>query len=93
MDEVNGQYKLSIEGRITRLETLVNEIKTNHLFHIEKKIDSLLTRGPTPNEWGDHLKRNEDHERRIRILEKYGWLAIGGLYAVNIVVGIVISIN
>lgn len=34
----NGQYKLSIESRITRLETVVEEIKTNHLVHIERKL-------------------------------------------------------
>ena len=38
----NGSgYKLSIEQRLTRLETIVDEIKNNHLVHIEAKIDRV----------------------------------------------------
>lgn len=35
----NGEYKISIEHRLTSLETNVREIKDNHLPHIERKID------------------------------------------------------
>ena len=37
----NGVYKLGVEGRLTRLETTVDEIKNNHLKHIEDKIDKI----------------------------------------------------
>ena len=37
----NGRYKLSVEQRLTRLETIVDEIKNNHLVHIEAKIDKM----------------------------------------------------
>ena len=33
--------RLSIEQRLTCLETTVNEIKNNHLVHIEAKIDRI----------------------------------------------------
>ena len=37
----NGKYKLGMEQRMTRLETIVGEIKDNHLVHIEGKIDKM----------------------------------------------------
>lgn len=37
----NGQYKVSIEQRLTRLETQLLEVVVNHLPHIEKKVDRL----------------------------------------------------
>ena len=33
--------RLSIEQRLTCLETTVNEIKNNHLVHIEAKVDRI----------------------------------------------------
>lgn len=39
--QYNGQYKLSVEQRLTRLETVVDEIKNNHLNHIETKVDRI----------------------------------------------------
>lgn len=49
MPTKNGQYRVTIEHRITRLETDVSEIKDNHLPHLQKgieknndKIDKLL---------------------------------------------------
>lgn len=86
-------YKLNIEGRLTRLETIVTEIKNNHLAHIEKKIDAIMNKGPSPREWEEHLKRDEDHEKRIRLLERYGWVAIGGLYIINIAIGLYVSLH
>lgn len=35
----NGHYKLSVEQRLTRLETVVDEIKNNHLVHLETKLN------------------------------------------------------
>lgn len=35
------QRELSVEKRLSVLETLVIEIKTNHLAHIEAKLDRL----------------------------------------------------
>ena len=37
----NGKYKLGMEQRMTRLETIVDEIRKNHLVHIEGKIDKM----------------------------------------------------
>ena len=37
MKEVD--YKVDIEKRLSTLETIVSEIKDNHLVHIEAKID------------------------------------------------------
>ena len=39
MQPENGQYKLSVEQRLTRLETVVDEIKNNHLVHLETKLN------------------------------------------------------
>lgn len=39
MPTKNGQYKITVEHRITRLETDVSEIKDNHLPHLQKGID------------------------------------------------------
>ena len=44
MPEANGngiKYKLTVENRITAVETVLDEIRTNHLPHIEKKIDRI----------------------------------------------------
>ena len=35
----NGMYKLSVEQRLTRLETTVAEIRDNHLPHLEMKMN------------------------------------------------------
>jgi hypothetical protein len=37
----NIDYKLDLEERLTCLETKVNEIMTNHLPHIEAKVDRI----------------------------------------------------
>ena len=36
------QYKVETEQRLTKVETLLNEIIINHLPHIESKLDRLL---------------------------------------------------
>ena len=43
MELENGQigYKLSLENRITKLETSVEEIRINHLPHLEAKVDRI----------------------------------------------------
>lgn len=41
MEESNGTYKLSIEARITRLETTVEDMKSNHLVHLSDDVQSL----------------------------------------------------
>lgn len=38
--QVNG-YKLTMENRMTKVETTLGEIKNNHLPHIEQKVDRL----------------------------------------------------
>jgi len=37
----NGQYKISVEQRLSRIETIVDEIKNNHLVHLEAKMDRM----------------------------------------------------
>ena len=37
----NSEYKLDIENRLTVVETHLNEIRENHLPHIETKIDRI----------------------------------------------------
>ena len=37
----NGDYKLSIEQRMTKVETVLTEIKENHLPHLEVKVDRI----------------------------------------------------
>ena len=37
----NGKYKIDIEGRLTALETKVDEIANNHLPHIQSKVDRI----------------------------------------------------
>lgn len=37
----NTEYKLSIENRLTGLETTLNEIITNHLAHLDAKVDRI----------------------------------------------------
>jgi hypothetical protein len=42
MDTENGKYKLGVEGRLTAVEVKLEEIKMNHLPHIEQKIDRIM---------------------------------------------------
>lgn len=37
----NGEYKLGVESRLTSLEVTVEEIKDNHLVHIQHSIDRI----------------------------------------------------
>lgn len=37
----NGDYKISIEKRLTLLEAVIEEIKENHLPHIQAKVDRI----------------------------------------------------
>ena len=44
MEETNGngvKYKLTVESRLTAVEIVLDEIKNNHLFHLEKKMDRI----------------------------------------------------
>ena len=34
-----------------------------------------------------------DHETRLRSIEKYAWIAIGGLYIINIALGIYLALK
>lgn len=45
------------------------------------------------SEHAEVLKTQSDHEDRLRSIEKYMWLAIGGLYVINIVVGIYVTMR
>ena len=38
----NGEYKLGVEGRLTALEVQVEELITNHIVHLEAKLDKLF---------------------------------------------------
>ena len=44
-------------------------------------------------EHADVLKTVGDHEARLRSIERYTWLAIGGLYVINIIIGIYLAIR
>jgi hypothetical protein len=37
----NGDYKISVEKRLTCVETKLDEIMTNHLPHIQAKVDKI----------------------------------------------------
>lgn len=37
----NGDYKITIEQRLTCVETKLNEIMTNHIPHLEEKVDRI----------------------------------------------------
>ena len=37
----NGRYRISIESRMTRVETKLEEILVNHLPHLEAKVDRI----------------------------------------------------
>ena len=41
--EENG-YKVGVEGRLTRVETKLDDVMTNHLPHIQNSIDGLNTK-------------------------------------------------
>lgn len=79
------EYRLNMESRMSRLETLVTTIKDNHLVHIERKVDELLEKGPSPTEWVKHLEMDDDHELRIRGLEHTQWARMG---AIGVLTGI-----
>lgn len=38
---MKNQDRLSVENRITRVETKIEEMLTNHLPHIEAKVDRI----------------------------------------------------
>lgn len=40
----NGEYKLSVEGRLTSVEVNTNTILTNHLPHLDAKVDAGFER-------------------------------------------------
>lgn len=42
MELQNGEYKLSVEKRLTCVETLLDEIRTNHLPHLDAKLNYVL---------------------------------------------------
>lgn len=37
----NGEYKLGVESRLTGLEVIVNEIRKNHLPHLQVAVDRI----------------------------------------------------
>ena len=37
----NSRYRISIESRMTRVETKLEEILVNHLPHLEAKVDKI----------------------------------------------------
>lgn len=39
----NNNYKISVAERITRLETQMEDLITNHFPHLKKKVDKLYT--------------------------------------------------
>ncbi len=62
-----------------------------HLSYINKNLDKLnikmdLMQTNTVNreEWNEHLKQVGDIEMRLRNVEKYLWIAFGGLTALQV---------
>ena len=39
--EENGKYKLTIEHRLTILESQLNTVMNNHLPHIQERVDKV----------------------------------------------------
>jgi hypothetical protein len=59
------------------------------LIRLDEKVSGLITEVKKLTEIQN--KRLDDHETRIRRLEKWVWIAIGGLTVIQIVVEIAIS--
>ena len=59
-----------------------------HLESIDQKLDEkLATKEELSNFIGAILPVQQDHETRIRMLERWGLTAIGGLYVIVIIIG------
>ena len=40
----NGNYKLEVEARLTKVETLLNELINNHIVHLNNRVDKLANK-------------------------------------------------
>ncbi len=41
-EDSNGRYKITVENRLTTVETHLDEIRENHLPHIQAKVDKIM---------------------------------------------------
>ena len=62
----------TIEGIAVHLEYMSKSIA-----EINQKMDLVQNNTVNRSEWTDHLKRDEDHEARIRVIEQDLWKFIG----------------
>ena len=58
---------------------------SKNISDLGKKMDALQNNVVTRDEWIGHLKVDDDHESRIRKLENFGALSIGGLFVLELV--------
>ena len=72
---------LLIELKVT-LDRAVTDIRDLKLG-LAKRVDDLENRPPSPSEWQSHLKKGDDHETRIRTMEKFQENTMGIIYAVG----------
>ncbi len=68
---------------------------SRNLAELNKKMDAVQNSTVGRDEWANHLKADEDHEARIRILEQNMWKQIGmaSIIASVVAVGITLVIK
>ena len=63
------QEQIAVPTTIEGIAIHLGYISRN-LADLNKKMDTIQSNTVNRDEWGQHLKKDEDHEARIRLLEK-----------------------
>lgn len=80
-----------------QLEDIKITEKQHHLDNqtannaILKKLDDMQSSYVTRTEFSEHEKRDEDHENRIRAIEKNMWRQIGASSIISAVVSLILA--
>lgn len=75
----------------TTVDIIHGDLKANHIQNSERIAKLEITKADDSKLellLAQSLKQRDDHERRIRSLERWGWAAIGSLYIINILIAI-----
>ncbi len=78
----------SMNIHLSYLRRDVTDLKadTNKSFEeIKKTLNTIGSNYVTVFDFAEHLKLDEDHEKRIRALERYSWIAVGALAVLQLV--------
>ena len=86
MTPTDHDLLIELHTRVLELRDDIKEIKDDMKLRIDKLETEKLDSAEATRLLTDSVKIHDDHEKRIRRLERLGFIAIGGLAIIQLII-------